>query len=162
MARSNSGLRLTYAIDSSAVVLGFRQTASRATPDVLEVGLRAAEEIMLPAARQRAPHLVRHVLAVKGTRSGWYLTTDGRMRNIVGYLNFGGTVRARIVPRADRQGRGGRPKALFFGGRWVAYVATPRRFKGKHFFEAAIRVEINRYIDRVEADLARRIQARVS
>lgn len=162
MADRNSGLRLTYSVDASGVALGFRKTASRATPDVLEIGVKAAEDIVLPAAKSRAPHFVRHVLTVKGTRSGWYLTTDGRMRNIVGYLNFGGTVRTRIVPRADRQGRGGRPKALFFGGRWVAYVATPRRFRGMDFFGAAIRVELSRYIDRVESDLARRIQARVS
>ncbi len=162
MGRSNSGLRLTYSVDTAGVALGFRQTAARATPDVLDIGTRAAEEIILPAARERAPNFVRHVLTVKGTRSGWYLTTDGRMRNIVGYLNFGGTIRARIVPRADRAGRGGRPKALKFGGRYVAYVATPRKFRGLDFFGAAIRVELTRYIDRVEDDLAHRIQARVT
>lgn len=93
----------------------------------------AGERTILPKARRgmtgKTP-VVASQLIVKALASDGYLTVrttkEGRK---VGLLNFGGEVKAPIVP-TDK-------KAIAFGGIVVSQVNKARRYRGAHFLEKA-------------------------
>lgn len=94
---------------------------------------RAGEQTILPRGRREmAGHTPVGVsqLVVKTTSTTGFLTVANKKQGrIVGLLNFGGTVKAPLVPK--------RKKAIAFGNVVVAEVDTPRHYRGLHFLEKA-------------------------
>lgn len=102
---------------------------------------RAGERAILPRARAAAggrTPVDSGQIIVKTTSSHGYLTCRSvKAGRVVGLLNFGGTVRAPIIPRGRRLKSGRGKKAIAFGGIVVSQVNTARRFRGSHFLERA-------------------------
>jgi hypothetical protein len=103
---------------------------------VKAASLSAAEDTVLPRARELAPSIVSSAITIKGAVKGPKLTTTGPRRydRIAGLLNYGGTVKTVIQPK-DHEGH----QALAVGGNVVrARVTKPRTYRGKHFIEHAV------------------------
>lgn len=153
---SGGGMTIGIRVDDVAVRDALRRSRRDIYQDVKKVAQGIAEETVLPTTKRLAPSVVRANLVVRSTTRGAYLSTNARgvKRKITGLLNFGGVVRTVIVP-TNR-------KALYFGGRWVARVDGPRRYKAQSFMERSVDQNIGRFSDRLEEELARVIQSRVA
>ena len=102
---------------------------------------RAGERAILPFARSsteaKSP-VPGSGVVVKTTGTYAYLTARTRKQGrILGYLNFGGTLSAPIVPRGRRLKSGRGKKAIAYGGIVVSQVNTARKHAGSHFLERA-------------------------
>jgi hypothetical protein len=112
---------------------------------------------VLPTARRLAPSIVSQHLIVRRSTARVRLTTNARgmNRRILGYLNFGGTIRTTLKPT-------GRRKAIRMpDGRFVAQIRTPRSFQGLHFMEQARDQHVRELRRRYRRELPAIIQKRL-
>lgn len=109
---------------------------------------------IMPVARSVAPSAIRNTIAVKATTRRAYVTTtarDKQRKGIFALTEFGGTVNTVIVPK--------NAKALRYAdGRFSAATRGPRRYKGKHRMEEAVR----HHIPVFEREVATRLEVAVS
>jgi hypothetical protein len=127
-------VRIKVRVDASKADAVFKQ-ARKEVNSRTKVGLiEGGHAAILPRVLVGAPAPFRTFLTVKATSRRAYVTTQGPARNdrALGLLNFGGTVRAKIVP--DKK----QALALRGTGVVVANVTTPRKYHGKHFIERGI------------------------
>jgi len=128
-------MRLDVKVNAAPATDEFK-AARRDANRRLAAGLKVAgERVALPAARRNAPRRSGELassLVVKASSNHATLTTNlrGKKGRRVGLLNYGGTVKAPILPR--------KKKALYFGGHFYASVTAPRVIKGTHFLNRAI------------------------
>lgn len=103
--------------------------------------VEGAERRAVPAVRGAAPHhsgrLAGSIVAKATTRSV-YLTTSlrGKQGRYVGLINYGGTVKAQIVPR--RRGRGRKRALTMPDGRFAARITTPRTYRASLFMQRGV------------------------
>jgi len=122
---------------------------------VAQFSVDAAERLVLPTAKRRAPGSIGSSLVVRGGRRP-YLTTSrrGTKRQVVGLLEFGGTVRAPIVPK--------RAKALKVGpGIYRASVTGPRVYKAQRFMRSAAEDRVQEFGEEIAGRLAGELQRRL-
>lgn len=121
------------------------ETFKRARRDVYQRARRgmkrAGEKTILPFARRvtdaKSP-VAPSALVVKTTGTYAFLTCKTRKQGrILGYLNYGGTLTAPIIPRGRRLASGRGKKAIAFGGVVVSQVSTARKHQGQRFLERA-------------------------
>lgn len=119
--------------------------------------LDAAEMVALPAARTGAPRAIRSTLVAKATTRRVYVTTlarDDQRRAIFALTEFGGVIKAPVVPV--------QAKALRYGnGRFSAATRGPRRYRGKHRMERAIQARFGVFERRVVTGLEDAINRRL-
>lgn len=156
MARRGGGMTITVSIDDDAVLAGLRAQRRAINQDVKKTTLVAAEKTVLPTTKRLAPSIIRGPLIARSTTRGAYLTTSarGRWRRVTGLLNFGGTVKATIVPKSA--------KALKFNGRYAARVTGPRTYKAKEFMQRSVEINLGRFSNSVEDQMTRLFQSRIS
>jgi hypothetical protein len=131
----------------------FRNDLNKLTKEYV---VDAAERLVLPVAKRRAPGSIGSSLVVRGGRRPYLTTTRrGARRQVVGLLEFGGTVRAEILPK--------KRKALMLGpGQFVARVTTPRHYKGQHFMGKAAEDRAQAMAEEVGRKLAAELQRRLN
>lgn len=155
MARSG-GMTITVKVDDAAVLAGLRAQRRAINQDVRKTTLVAAEKTVLPTTKRLAPSIIRGPLIARSTTKGAYLTTSarGRWRKVTGLLNFGGTVKAPIVPV--------NAKALKIGDRYVSRVSGPRTYRAKKFMQRSVEINLGRFTESVEDQMTRLFQSRIS
>ncbi|MBA3689782.1 MAG: hypothetical protein H0W82_00015 [Actinobacteria bacterium] len=158
MTAGGGGISVSFTIDDAAVLAALRAMRRDINQDVKKSMLDAAKAVTLPAVvALTAPSRGRMTMAAKATTRGAYITTNarGELRKVIGLLNFGGTVEAKILPKTK--------KALFFGGDHpVASISTPRHYRGKHFIEKGIQATLGRFSAHVERQLTKIMQGRLT
>jgi acyl dehydratase len=128
-------MRVQVKIDGDRATQEFKD-ARREINRRLKEGLqKGGEKIALPAAKGFAPvktGRLRSSLIVRATARRAVITTNlrGKKGRYVGLLEYGGTIRARLRPK--------KAKALFFNGRFVSEVVTPRTIKPRGFLQRAV------------------------
>lgn len=154
-SRGGGMLKLSYDdAGTRKAAAGLRRDIQR---EIRAAGREVARERCLPAARAAAPSIYRDLIRPKATNSGVGVTIGGRRggaspREIAGYLEFGGTLRAK------------RKRYLTFkvGEEWVRvrHVSIPRDKQGRyvgrvmqspamvHAVHAAMEREITQILDR--------------
>lgn len=132
------------------------RAAHYAIPNAVRAALReAVEDVALPAMRSAAPSFGRPLLTARSQNTVGYITTRGSRAKdrALGLLNYGGTVRGRIEPKAAQRQRtfgelqaaipsvrsyrakGAKALKLPWGPR--AAVTKPRTYRGKFFLQGA-------------------------
>lgn len=106
-----------------------RRQANRTAREAVQI---AATKVILPDAKRRiGGGKTAATLVVRKGRVAYLTTTlRGKKGRYVGLLEFGGTVRTRLVPK--------RAKALLINGRFAANVTAPRTYKAKLFLTNAV------------------------
>jgi hypothetical protein len=130
---SNPALRIDVKVEGvDRTSDEFKQIRRGARKTAGDAAQAAGEKVALPHAKRHAPGFIKTTLVSKRRGTSATLTTrlPGKKARVVGLLEYGGTVRTRIVPR------NGQAIVTPQGPR--AAVNKPRRYKGKHFLTDAV------------------------
>lgn len=123
---------VSYEVHDEAVQRGLREQRRMIGQDIKRVAFRAAWAKVVPTAKVLAPSVVSRGIIARSTTRGATLSTSfrGMQRRIAGLLEYGGVVRTPILPVKGT--------ALKFGGRYVANVKTPRKYRAGLKMTAAV------------------------
>lgn len=127
-------MRITYGFDDRGARRATAELRRQIGKDARAAGREVAKDRCLPAARAKAPSVYAHLIRPHATTKGVGVKLAGARggataREIAGYLEFGGTLRAKH-----------RPYLTFrVGGRWVRvqHVSIPRSKQG-HYIGVAM------------------------
>lgn len=127
-------------------------------PNMVRGALRESAELeALPRVRAASPSFGASLLVARSGMRQAYITTVGKkeMDRALGLLNYGGTVRGRVVPKRVKRAaaraeagkeavkRGSGPRALALpGGLARAAVNKPRTYRGQHFLERGVAMSV--------------------
>lgn len=136
-------MRVRVTVDAEKATEEFKQARRDVNKRMREGLKRAGEKVALPAAKRNASHLrvegqsVASSLIIRATSRDAYLTTrlNRKKGRAVGLQEYGGIVSTKIIPKKGN-------RAVVVNGQPVAYVDTPRHYKGQKFMTRA--VESNR------------------
>lgn len=133
-------LRIAVKIDHERTSAEFKQIRRNVRETAGDAAMAAANRVALPDAKRHAPGFIRSTLIAKRRGASAVLTTalPGKKARVVGLLEWGGTVRTRILPRNGQ--------AILTPQGPRAAVNAPRDYKGKHFLYGSI-VRRRREID---------------
>lgn len=148
---------ITVDADVADTVAALKASQKQMNRDFKEALQDAADMVALPAARSVAPHVIRQTLVAKATTRRVYVTTlarDDRRRAVFALTEFGGVIKAGVVPKNGRALR-------FADGRFFARVKGPRRYKGKHRMGRAIEARFPAFERRVVHGLEQAIDRRL-
>lgn len=148
---------VTVDADVAATVAALKASRKQMNQDFKTALKDAGDMVALPAARSVAPKVIRSSLVAKSTTRVAYVTTlarDDRRRAIFALTEFGGVVKAPIVPK--------HAKALrYANGRFSAATRGPRRYKGSHRMRKSIQARFPAFERRVARDLEAAVERRL-
>lgn len=143
--------------DVDATVAALKASRRQMNQDFKAALLDAGHMVSLPAARSVGPKAIRSSLVAKATTRSAYVTTlarDDRRRAIFALTEFGGTIKAPVLPK--------HAKALrYANGRFSAATRGPRHYKGSHRMRKAVQARFPAFERRVVRDLEDAINRRL-
>ena len=133
----------------------FRDVRRRVARELAGVEKKAAETTVLPAAKAHAGGLRIDGQAIPGrlvitrSRSSPALTTSfrGTRAAAAGLLEFGGTVRAPIIPK--------HAKALTINGEFRSIVRTARHYRARRYLQQAAQERVGAFGEQVRDEIVR-------
>lgn len=143
------GYAVSIRVDDDETVRALRDIRRDINRTAIRATERAGRKAVLPLAIFLAPAFARSQMTIKADTRRVRLqvkTRSRKKRAIFAVANFGGTIRAPIVPR--------KAKALrLANGDYTMRVTGPRRIRGKHWMERAVAKGRRRFLSIVSREI---------